>query len=703
MEFYCPTGLTRPVRLSDKTREYAYESMHGKYGDMARKTPFVSVDDVYGFDSMNEFEQYSHCIDAIVRDCPIRLIDGELLVGSATLGSAIDQLVPAARCGKPVFESVSHLTVGFDRVLKIGMNGIEREIKKYGDRPYNEYLKRIVSYMHIWHSRYLAATEKSNPVCHNMLLRVPFEPPRNFHEAVQSLWFTFAFTRLCGNWSGIGRIDEMLGGFLRKDLERGVLTLDKAREILAHFFIKGTEWIERDTPRASGDAQHYQNIVLGGIDRDGRDVTNEVTYLVLDIIEETGISDFPVTVRVSSKTDEKLLRRVAEVVRYGGGIIAIYNEDLILSSLEKIGIDPIEARTFANDGCWEVQIPGNTYFTYLAIDAYSVLTKEAMGLPDSPKHFDSIEELWAEYDRCMKKSIDFMASHNAGEWRGRWENGTFRWNPDNRPCEVVSLFEEDCAKNGRSYYRGGPKYNMISPHIGGAPDVGNSLHAIDKLCFRDKVVPYDDFVAAIASDWKDNEHLRQRALNTVTYYGNDDDEADSYVTRVLDTFADMVLSHAHDTPVLFIPGVSTFGRQVEWMHARTPSPMGTKTDAILSGNASPTPGTDLKGPTAMIKSYCKADLKKQANGSALDLRLHSSVVSGDNGIEALVSLYRAFVKLGGFFMQTDIIDADVLREAQKHPEEYKTLSVRVSGWNARFVTLDEEWQQMVIERTEAGL
>lgn len=699
MNFYCGTGLERPIRLPEETRRFATESMHGKYGEMARYTPFVSVDGVDGFDKMNVFRQYSECIAEIVRSCPLRLIDGEKIVGSATLGAAIDHVVPAFHGGKPVFESVSHLTVGFDRVLKIGINGIEKEIKKYPQHEYNGYLLKIIEYFREWHSRYLAATEKDNPLCNSLLRRVPFYTPRSFHEAVQSLWFTFAFTRLCGNWSGIGRIDEMLGSYLEKDLSDGTLTLDEARDILAHFFIKGTEWIEKDTPHSTGDAQHYQNIILGGIDENGNDVTNAVTYLVLDIIEETGISDFPVTVRVSSETDEKLLRRVADVVRYGGGIIAVYNEDLILSSLESIGIGTNEARRFANDGCWEVQIPGNTYFTYLAFDAYSVLMKDTLGLPASPRHFDSIEEIWREYNKNIKEKMEYMSSHNAGEWRGKTVNGKFEWYPDSRPCEVVSLFEEDCAKNGRSYFEGGPRYNIISPHIGGAADVGNSLHAIDKLCFKDKIVSFDELMYAVQHNWEGYESLRQRALNTIVYYGNDDDEADSYVTRVVDSFGDTVLEHAHDTPILFIPGVSTFGRQVEWMHDRSPSPMGTCADAILSGNLSATPGTDTEGATALIKSYCKSDLKKQVNGAALDIRLHPSSVSGDNGTDALVSLFRAFVSLGGYFMQIDIIDSEALREAQMHPEEYKTLSVRVSGWNARFVTLNEEWQNMIIERT----
>ena len=207
---------------------------------------------------------------------------------------------------------------------------------------------------------------------------------------------------------------------------------------------------------------------------------------------------------------------------------------------------------------------------------------------------------------------------------------------------------------------------------------------------------------ALSVNWEGYEELRQRAMNTITYYGNDDDEADSYVSRILDTFADLVLAHNGESPVIYIPGVSTFGRQINWMHTRVPSPMGTMKDAILSGNDSPTPGTDTEGATAVIKSYCKADLMKQVSGAALDIRLHPTSVSGENGIAALAGLYKTFLALGGFFMQTDVLDSSVLLDAREHPEQYKTLSVRVSGWNARFVTLCKEWQDMIIERTSGG-
>jgi pyruvate-formate lyase len=156
-------------------------------------------------------------------------------------------------------------------------------------------------------------------------------------------------------------------------------------------------------------------------------------------------------------------------------------------------------------------------------------------------------------------------------------------------------------------------------------------------------------------------------------------------------------------PILFPAGVSTFGRQINWAPEREAVPFGRKKGEILSGNTSPTPGTDTAGATAIIKSYCKADLIKQTNGAALDIKLYPSTVQGANGVEAIISLLMGFVKLGGSFMQLDIVDAEALRLAQEHPDDYKSLSVRVSGWNARFVTLNKEWQNMIIERTAQGV
>ena len=184
------------------------------------------------------------------------------------------------------------------------------------------------------------------------------------------------------------------------------ITLDEAREVLAHFFIKGCEWICGGN-YGSGDAQHYQNIVLSGVDEKGNEVTNDVTYLVLDIIEELGISDFPTTVRINKNTEEKLLNRVAEVIRFGGGIIAVYNEDLILESLTDNGYRLEEARKFANDGCWEIQIPGKTFFNYHPFDSLAILQNITLK-EYGDVSFDSFEELYDKYISDLRNYVNQM-------------------------------------------------------------------------------------------------------------------------------------------------------------------------------------------------------------------------------------------------------------------------------------------------------
>ena len=709
--FYSVCAQGRPVRLCEATRQFALESLNGKYGDEAMRHWAVSLDGVEGFDALSPVRQYDAAIREIARRAPLRVTPQERVCGAATLGAAIAHNVPATRGGKLAFPSISHLTLGFDRALKLGVNAMEREIRERATDPALDArqrallasLQNAVDALRVWHGRYLAATRETRPDLYNLLLRVPFEPPENFHQAVQALWFLFAFTRLCGNWPGIGRIDEMLGEFLRRDLASGALTREEAREILASLFIKGCEWIESETPTGSGDAQHYQNIVLGGLDETGREVTNAVSYLVVDIVEELAIGDFPITVRLNPATPAPFKRRLAEAIRHGGGAIALYGEPLILDSLMRFGYSREEALRFANDGCWEVQIPGKTCFSYVPFDALAIFLHDTLRVDEeTPLPYGDFEELYRAYLRDLGAKVDAIC---AGAIAARLETdgrGNFRWK-EALPCGVVSLFEEGCVENARSYLEGGPRYTVISPHIGGAPDVGNSLLAIDRLVYREKRVTLDELRAILRANWEGHEPLRQYVLNRYTYYGNDDDAADAYTARLLDDFAAMVLGHNGESPILFPPGVSTFGRQIEWAPGRAATPFGARKGDVLAPNASPTPGTDEAGATALIRSYCKLGLGRLTCGAALDVKLLPALARGENGANALVALMDAFVALGGFFMQIDIMDADALRAARENPQAYKSLSVRVSGWNARFVTLNEEWQNMVIERTARGM
>ena len=708
MKFYTQNGGKRPVRLSEKTRQFAYNSLNRKYGIDTLKTMSISLDDVDNFNELSVLKKYDLAIMRIAEKAPIRICDGEMLSGAATLGLAIKHTVPATYNGTPVCSSISHLTVDFETVLKCGVNSIKRKAefsyKKYKGTEKEAFAVSCLACLdafEIWHRRYLEALQNRSEYeqNYNSLKRVPFEPATNFYEAVQSLWFTFAFIRLCGNWPGIGRIDYLLGDYLKKDLENGTLSLNEAREILAHFFIKGCEWVNGQFI-GSGDAQHYQNIVLAGIDENGIEVTNEVTYLVLDILEELGISDFPTTVRLNKNTDERLLRRVAEVMRYGGGILAVYNEDLIINALVKDGYDELEARNFANDGCWEVQIPGKTFFIYSPFDSLQILQQKTLRGYDASVDFANFEELYRQYVFDLHNRVEaiFLDKQkkfaNSGVPTKDW-----RW-AEQPPCTVVSLFEQGCIEKGLSYLEGGPIYNVNSPHIGGLSDTVNSLYAIKKLVFDEKKLSLRELLTILKNNWEGNEALRQYALNRYIYYGNDNDEVDEIASRLLSDFADICVSFNGKCGYRFPAGVSTFGRQLEWSTKRLASPHGRRSGEVLAANASPTPNTDKEGATAIIRSYCKADLSKLATGAALDIKLLPSSVQGEDGLQALVALMKGFAMLGGFFMQPDVVDAALLREAQAHPENYQTLSVRVSGWNARFVTLNKEWQDMVIEQNE---
>ena len=309
--------------------------------------------------------------------------------------------------------------------------------------------------------------------------------------------------------------------------------------------------------------------------------------------------------------------------------------------------------------------------------------------------FSDFESLYNAFiDGLKNKVIGIAASTNENRFiYTAVPTKDWKWKPST-PCTVVSLFEQGCIKKGLSYLEGGPIYNIVSPHIGGLTDVVNSLYAIKKLVFDEQKVTFEQLVQLLKTNWEGSEALRQYALNKYSYFGNDNDEVDIIAKNIISDFADICdnLESGYKTPA----GVSTFGRQLEWSRLRMATPYGKKAHDILSGNFSPTPGTDKEGATAIIKSYCKADLKHTVSGAALDIKLLPSSVNGENGIEAISALIKGFVTLGGHFMQLDIADTELLKKAQEHPEDYQNLSVRVSGWNARFVTLNREWQNMII-------
>lgn len=677
-------------RLSQDVRDLAERYLSGEFLRDIRPADFAVGEEGAG---LSDNRRYALAIKMIAERAPLRLVQGERIVGSATLREALEHRTPA--CPYP---STSHTTIGFGPVLDGGCRGLREKLRQRLedaslDAARRELLECMVTCLDaigVWTKRHVAALEEAGGeqfrAAADCLRHVPENPPRSFREAVQSLWTLFCFQRLCGNWSGLGRLDEMLGPYLRRDLGAGTITLDEARDLLGCFWIKGVEW-KGAGGGGSGDAQFYQNVILGGVDRHGVEVANEVTYLVLDVVEETKISDFPVAVRVNAQTPERLWRRIAEAQKIGGGIVAIYNEEVAIRALVRFGYELGEARQFSNDGCWELIIQGKTAFSYIPFDMLAILQETLR-----QASFETFEELYAAFLAKLREFRDQQNFAAAQRFKG-----------DAAPTPLLSMFVEGCVERARAYNDRGPKYSAVAMHAGGVPDTANSLRAIKKLVFEERLLTLPALLGILAKNWEGHEELRARTAETLELYGNDNDEADAFAKMVYDDYVAIAAETREVDGVLRPAGLSTFGRELAYAASRGATAFGKRAGELLATNFAPTPGTDRRGATAVVKSFCKVDFTRLPNGCPLELKLLPSDVKGEDGTAALVGLLKTFVQLGGIYLQIDVVDNRTLRDAQLHPELHQNLSVRISGWSSRFVTLDKRWQDLVINRTQQGL
>jgi len=223
---------------------------------------------------------------------------------------------------------------------------------------------------------------------------------------------------------------------------------------------------------------------------------------------------------------------------------------------------------------------------------------------------------------------------------------------------------------------------------------------VKKLVYDEKRLSLSELTEILRADWAGHEDLRRAVRRDLVLYGNDNDESDAMLALVYNDYVALCRERPACNGVLTPPGISTFGRAIAFRGGRTAQPFGTFAGEILASNLSPSPGTDRHGPTAVVRSFCKVDFERLTCGTPLDLKFHPSGLEGEAGLTSLIGLLKTFVVLGGLYLQVDVVDADILRDAQKHPERYPNLAVRVSGWSARFTTLDETWQNMIIQRTE---
>lgn len=641
----------------------------------------------------------------------------------------------------PWFLTDGHLTLSWERLLSEGLRGIRQRAVERLDR-FEERDDVDRSKLDFWQgtvlccdaieayalryaeraetlARSAASGERQRELLElaHICRRVPAHPARTLHEAVQSIWLVDLVSHAVvgARDFSLGRLDQYLYPFYERDLAAGRITSDGAQELIECLYIKCSEIIgygdqaNRETRRRSLSQDSVQYVVLGGQTPDGRAATNPLSTICLKA-GYLRIKQPTIKVRYFEGIDahgagEGFWREACRLIRAGGSV-GVYNDDVVIPAFESVGVEPQDARDYVHYGCCNANVPGKEgslmerwhslpKFMELALnDGRDPLTGEQVG-PHSGDagQFDSLDDLLEALQAQMRYALETeRAAYPAlsGDDRARCS------------FTLESIFLEDCVENGREWRLGGTKYWHKSQHGVGIATASNSLAAIQEVVFESGDLSLAELRDILNADFEGYEPLRQRLLNRCKKYGNDDDAVDALAVRVAGMFCNEVV-RCNEVPhdVRFWPEVYSYHNNRHLGSQVGATADGRRRGESISENQSPSYGTDVHGVTACLRSIAKLPTHRTPGGGT-NLKLHPSAVQGEDGLEALSDLLKTYFHLGGQHLQLNILDSAVLKRAQRHPEEYRTLSVRVVGYSAYFVTLTKEAQDDIIRRTEYG-
>lgn len=540
--------------------------------------------------------------------------------------------------------------------------------------------------------------------------KVPANAPSTFHEMLQHYWFIHLgiITEL-NPWDSFnpGRLDQHLYPFYKRELDLGVLTQDYAVELLHAFWVKFNN--HPSPPKMGVTAQEsntytdFSLINLGGVKEDGSDAVNDLTYVLLDVIEEMRILQPSSMVQISKKNPDRFVKRAVRIAKTGFGQPSFFNTDAIVQQLLSQGKSIVDARNGGASGCVETGAFGTEayiltgYFNLNKVleitlnNGVDPVTGKTIGLKTgNPEDFKSFDELYAAYEKQLNHFIDIKIEGN-NIIEKMW--GTYM------PVPLLSLITEDCIKNGKDYNAGGARYNTSYIQGVGLGSITDNLTVIRKHVFEDKTISMADLLKALKSNFEGYNHLRHDVIYDTPKWGNNDDYADRHAVMVFNTFYNAVngrpTSRGGAFRINMLPTTSHvyFGSKIGAM------PDGRLAKEPLSEGISPVQGADRKGPTGVIQSAAKIDHIK-TGGTLLNQKFSPSFFNGDESLDKIVSLVRSYFKMDGHHIQFNVVNVDTLRDAQKHPEKYQDLIVRVAGYSDYFNDLGEALQNEIIRRTE---
>jgi formate C-acetyltransferase len=540
--------------------------------------------------------------------------------------------------------------------------------------------------------------------------RVPARAPRDFWEALQAYWFVHlgVITEL-NTWDSFcpGHLDQHLEPFYARGLAAGTLTRESARELLQCFWVKFNNQPAPPkvgvTAAESGTYTDFCNINTGGLRADGSDATSEVTYLILDVIDEMRLLQPSSNLQLSKKSPDRFLRRGLEIVRKGWGQPSIFNADAVVEELVRQGKSIEDARAGGTSGCVETGAFGKEayiltgYFNLPKVleialnNGVDPRTGKCIGAESGdPRNFTSYAEVFAAFRRQLRHFVDIKVRGN---------NVIERLFASEMPAPFLSLLIDDCIARGRDYNAGGPRYN--STYIMGvAPgSCTDSLAAIRAHVFEKRDVAMGELLDALAANFEGHEKLRLRLWNKSPKYGNDDDTADAILADVFNAFYDEVNGRPNTKGGAYRVNYLSTTCHVYFGSVTGASPDGRRAGEPLSDGISPVQGADRRGPTAVICSAAKMD-HLRTGGTLLNQKFSPQLLEAAGGLEKLAHLVRAYFRLDGHHIQFNVITAETLRAAQANPEKYRDLIVRVAGYSDFFCDLTPSLQNEIIARTE---
>lgn len=526
-------------------------------------------------------------------------------------------------------------------------------------------------------------------------IRVANDRPDSFYEAVQLFWYISLIFQHESNASSIspGRFDQYMYPYFRKSLEEGI-NIEFMKEVLRALYIKFNTIVAL---RSTESAKYFAGfpigytIVLGGVDEMGRDVTNELSYIMLDILGEIKLPQPNLSIRVSEKSPREFLMKAAEIIRIGTGMPQVFNDEANIMAYVNRGVSLKHARNYAVVGCVELSIPGKTYGLH-DIALFNLLKIMEVTLKENEDGFESFNDLLAAIKDNISKYVKNMVEGS---------NIVDKAHRECAPIPFLSNFITGCFETGKDVTEGGAMYNFSGVQGIGSPNLSDSLYVVKKLIFDNKEMTLKQLVSILNNNWKDNEVLRQRIINKYIKYGNDEDEVDYLGTEILSYYCNEVANYKNIRGGIFQPGSYTVSAHIPLGEVVGATPDGRRAkEQLADGGLSPMVGRDKKGPTASLKSVSKLDNYLTSNGSLLNVKFSPATLEGTEGVRKLVGYIQAFSRLKIQHIQFNVVSQDTLREAQKHPEKYQNLVVRVAGYSAIFIELDKSIQNDIINRTE---